>query len=154
MSRRIEIELTSARPDGTWTWRAAGALKPKGVLDGALLPSGATVGSVYRADTDSEIDGITVLAVTDPKGPSARGNVLEILGSDRLETASCEVAHQRDVEDPDGPGLDQGHQMGQRLTGHLPPGVLDNEVVDGAEFDIVGGRLAHGDPPVVGVTAS
>src|SRR5438034_747398 len=24
MSRRIEIELTSARPDGTWTWRAPG----------------------------------------------------------------------------------------------------------------------------------
>ena len=28
VARRIEIELTSARPDGTWTWRAAGALNP------------------------------------------------------------------------------------------------------------------------------
>ena len=41
MSRRIEIELTSARPDGTWTWRAAGAQRPKGVLDGSILPAGA-----------------------------------------------------------------------------------------------------------------
>ena len=37
MSRRIELELTSRRDDGTWTWRAAGAKKPKGELDGALL---------------------------------------------------------------------------------------------------------------------
>ncbi len=30
MSRRIDIELTSALPDGSWTWRAAGARKPNG----------------------------------------------------------------------------------------------------------------------------
>ena len=44
MSRRLEIELTSERPDGTWTWRAAGAKLPKGELDGGLLPGGAVVG--------------------------------------------------------------------------------------------------------------
>ena len=33
----MEIELTSTRPDGTWTWRAAGARQPKGELDGGLL---------------------------------------------------------------------------------------------------------------------
>ena len=32
MSRRLEIELTSTREDGTWTWRAAGAKVPKGVV--------------------------------------------------------------------------------------------------------------------------
>ena len=53
MSRRIEIELTSVRPDGTWTWRAAGAQKPKGVLDGALLPAGAAVGQVLKAEADA-----------------------------------------------------------------------------------------------------
>ena len=31
MSRRIEVELTSSRDDGTWTWRAAGAKQPAGV---------------------------------------------------------------------------------------------------------------------------
>ena len=41
MSRRIDIELTSARPDGTWTWRAAGAQEPKGVLEGSILPGGS-----------------------------------------------------------------------------------------------------------------
>src|SRR6516165_6170980 len=67
MSRRIEIELTSARSDGTWTWRAAGALKPRGVLDGAVLYAGAKAGDVVRADAEFEIDGITILAVLPPK---------------------------------------------------------------------------------------
>ena len=53
MSRRIDIELTSTRADGTWTWRAAGAQKPKGVLDGALLPAGAAVGQVLKAEADA-----------------------------------------------------------------------------------------------------
>ena len=30
MPRRIDVELTSERADGTWTWRAAGAKQPKG----------------------------------------------------------------------------------------------------------------------------
>ena len=46
MSRRIEVELTSQRDDGTWTWRAAGAKQPKGSLDGTLLYDGASVGDV------------------------------------------------------------------------------------------------------------
>jgi len=67
MSRRIEIELTSARSDGTWTWRAAGALKPRGMLDGTVLYAGAKAGDVVRADAEFEIDGITILAVLPPK---------------------------------------------------------------------------------------
>ena len=83
MSRRIEIELTSARPDGTWTWRAAGAQKPKGVLDGTLLPSDAVVGSVFRAEAENDLDGLTILSVTSGKEKSSRGNVLELLPSDK-----------------------------------------------------------------------
>ena len=83
MSRRIEIELTSARPDGTWTWRAAGAQKPKGVLDGTLLPSDAAVGSVFRAEAENDLDGLTILSVTSGKEKSSRGNVLELLPSDK-----------------------------------------------------------------------
>ena len=41
MSRRMEIELTSDRGDGSWTWRAAGAKQPKGVVDAGLVPDGA-----------------------------------------------------------------------------------------------------------------
>ncbi|MEN9505218.1 MAG: hypothetical protein RI958_1144, partial [Actinomycetota bacterium] len=83
MSRRIDIELTSARPDGTWTWRAAGARAPKGVLDGALLPAGASIGAVYRADAEAELDGMTIVSVTDPKGKSAKSGLLELIPSNR-----------------------------------------------------------------------
>lgn len=64
MSRRIEVELTSARDDGSWTWRAAGAREPRGVVDAGLLPSGAKVGDVMRAEADFDLDGVTILSVT------------------------------------------------------------------------------------------
>ena len=72
MSRRIEVELTSQRDDGTWTWRAAGAKQPKGTLEGDVLYPGAGVGDVCRADADFEIDGIFITAVLPPKGRSGR----------------------------------------------------------------------------------
>jgi hypothetical protein len=81
VSRRIDIELTSARDDGTWTWRAAGAREPKGVLDGSLLPSGASTGDVVRADVDTSLDGTTVLAVLPPKGPRAEPERIELVGA-------------------------------------------------------------------------
>ena len=80
MSRRIEIELTSARPDGTWTWRAAGAREPKGVLEGGLLYEGATVGDVLRADAEFEIDGITVTSVLAPPPKRVEAGRLEVIG--------------------------------------------------------------------------
>src|SRR4051794_2324512 len=83
MPRRIEIELTSARPDGTWTWRAAGAREPKGVLEGSLLPQGAKIGSVLKADTEVELDGITVLAVTTGKEKAEKAGLLDLLPSDK-----------------------------------------------------------------------
>jgi hypothetical protein len=63
MSRRIDIELTSALGDGTWTWRAAGARQPRGTLDGAILPSGAKVGDELKVEVEQELDGISVLSV-------------------------------------------------------------------------------------------
>src|SRR5918992_804670 len=73
MPRRIEVELTSARDDGSWTWRAAGARQPKGVLDGSLLPGGAKVGDVLRADAEFDVDGITVVAVLPPREARPEG---------------------------------------------------------------------------------
>ena len=67
MSRRIEVELTSTRDDGTWTWRAAGAKQPKGVVDASVLYEGAKVGDVVKAEADFEIEGITILSVMPPK---------------------------------------------------------------------------------------
>ena len=39
MSSRLEIELTSSRPDGVWTWRKAGAKMPKGEVEASKLPA-------------------------------------------------------------------------------------------------------------------
>ena len=67
MSYRIDIELTSARDDGMWTWRAAGARQPKGLLDARLLYEGAGVGDVVKAEVESGLDGIEVITVLPPK---------------------------------------------------------------------------------------
>jgi hypothetical protein len=84
MPRRIDVELTSARPDGTWTWRAAGARQPRGELDGTLLPSGAKVGDVLRAEAEFDIDGITVTSVVAPKAEDKPAfERLEVIGPQR-----------------------------------------------------------------------
>ena len=67
MSRRIEVELTSRKDDGTWTWRAAGAKQPRGVVGGDLLPAGAKAGDVLRVDAEFDIDGITIINVLPPQ---------------------------------------------------------------------------------------
>jgi len=79
MTRRIDIELTSDRGDGTWTWRTAGAKQPKGTLDAATLFDGASVGDVCRADADFAMDGIFIEAVLPPKGRSGRPAEEEIV---------------------------------------------------------------------------
>jgi hypothetical protein len=99
MSRRIEIELTSARPDGTWTWRAAGARVPKGVLDGGLLPTDAKVGDVLRAEAEAELDGMTIIGVTLPKGKVAKSGLLEILPSSTPFEAVTQQLAKRDRND-------------------------------------------------------
>jgi hypothetical protein len=82
MSHRIDVELTSVREDGSWTWRAAGARQPKGVLDGAVLYEGAKVGDVVRAEADFELDGITISSVQPPKEKKrAEPERLEIIGT-------------------------------------------------------------------------
>ncbi len=82
---RIEIELTSSRPDGTWTWRAAGARQPKGLLDGSVLPGGAKVGDVLRAEADIDIDGITVRSTQPVSQKKVAPERIEIVGSGRDE---------------------------------------------------------------------
>jgi hypothetical protein len=83
MSRKIEIELTSARPDGSWTWRVAGAKQPKGVLDGSLLPDGAKVGDVLRAEADTELDGTVITSVSGVPPKREAADRLQLLSDDR-----------------------------------------------------------------------
>ncbi len=78
MSRRIDIELTSTRDDGSWTWRAAGAREPRGTLEAAMLPSGAAVGSVVRAEVEEALDGLSIVAVLPPRAQRAEPERLEL----------------------------------------------------------------------------
>jgi len=78
VGRRIEVELTSTREDGSWTWRAAGAKQPKGELSGDLLYTGAKVGDVVKVEADFHIDGIEVIEVFAPKAKKERSDLLEL----------------------------------------------------------------------------
>jgi len=92
MPRRIDVELTSSREDGTWTWRAAGARQPKGELNGSLLYDGATVGDVVKAEADFDVEGITILSITPPKGRRREPERIEVVGTpmrdDQLVTST------------------------------------------------------------------
>nr|MBA2624985.1 hypothetical protein [Acidimicrobiia bacterium] len=80
MARRIEVELTSHREDGSWTWRAAGARQPRGVLDGALLPAGASVGTVLKAEAEIDVEGITITSVLPDRAARPGVARIEVIG--------------------------------------------------------------------------
>ncbi len=80
MGRRIEVELTSTREDGWWTWRAAGARQPKGDVAGDLLYDGAQVGDVVKVEAEFHVDGIEVTEVFAPKKKKERTDILEMKG--------------------------------------------------------------------------
>lgn len=115
MSRRIEIELTSTRDDGSWTWRAAGAKQPKGELDGALLPSLSSVGDVLRAEVETGLDGSEVTSVLPPKGPSARSGLLELATRElsEEELVTSKLVGKRGRRDRDGDGERRGGRKGR-----------------------------------------
>ena len=80
MPRRIDIELTSSRDDGSWTWRAAGAKEPRGTrCRRRCCPASAKVGDVLRVDAEFFVDGIEITGVLPPKGPRQEPERLELL---------------------------------------------------------------------------
>ncbi|HVB01933.1 MAG TPA: hypothetical protein VNE42_11835 [Acidimicrobiales bacterium] len=79
MSRRIEIELTSSRADGTWTWRAAGAKQPRGLIEQNLLNSNAKVGDILRVETEIGLDGIDVIGVVPSKAAHKEADRIELI---------------------------------------------------------------------------
>ncbi len=83
MAHRIEVELTSRASDASWTWRAAGARQPKGTVDATLVPAGAAVGTVLRAEVETTLDGTTVTALLPLKAKSdgRAAERIEVLGS-------------------------------------------------------------------------
>ena len=133
MSRRIEIELTSKRDDGTWTWRAAGALQPKGVVDASVVPAGVGVSDVVRAEVESDLDGTRVLSIAAPKQKAARTGLLEILPSDKPFEPVTQQLRKKGARDGDkrrrGPRKEgdegrprrEGGERGQRRDGGDKP---------------------------------
>ena len=80
MPRRIDIELTSSRDDGSWTWRAAGAKEPRGHRRRRrCCRRRAKVGDVLRVDAEFFVDGIEITGVVPPKGPRPEPERLELL---------------------------------------------------------------------------
>lgn len=124
MSPRIALELTSERPDGSWTWRAAGAREPKGVVDGKLLPPGCGVGDVVRAEAEIDIEGITVTTVLPPKGARQEPERLEILGSGREEPGVTSNLTDRGSRGGQGPSTGERPGRGPR-RGDGPTGRRD-----------------------------
>jgi len=81
----MDIELTSAQADGSWTWRAAGARQPRGLLSQTLVPPAAKVGDVLRVEVETELEGINVVALVPTR---ARGN-----GPQRIEIVPPKPDH-------------------------------------------------------------
>ena len=95
MSRRLEIELTSRREDGTWTWRAAGARRPKGEVPARLLPDSASVGTVLKAEADDGLDGLEIVAIHAPRPRPNRDDRLELIGSTQEPLVTTKLVSRR-----------------------------------------------------------
>lgn len=121
MARRIDVELTSKREDGSWTWRAAGAKQPKGELDAALLYEGAKIGDVVRAEADFEIEGILITSVLPPKEKKrSEPERVEIVGPPRDERGvTSTLTAKPDRDRSDRPRRGEGDRGSSRRDG--PP---------------------------------
>jgi len=115
MARRLEIELTSSRGDGTWTWRAAGAKEPRGVVDEKVLGATAHVGDVVRVEAELGLDGINVVAVLPPRERSGTASTIEIdrrrePGAGSVTSSVVERRGRREGPDGErrGPASDRG----------------------------------------------
>ena len=119
MSRRLDIELTSVREDQTWTWRAAGAKQPKGVVGADRLPQGASVGDVLRAEVDTTLDGTEVLSVTPPKTKKESEGRIELIGRDLADDqlVTTTLAPKRGGNRRDRGDRDRGDRPGGRGRG-------------------------------------
>ncbi len=119
MARRLDIEITSVRDDATFTWRAAGAKAPKGIGSQSVLPSGAKVGDVLRADVETTVDGIDILSLSAPKVRERRAEVLQLLGSDKefVPVTQVSTAPKRSRDDRRGDRRGSRDRKGRERSG-------------------------------------
>lgn len=98
---KIDVELTSRRDDGNWTWRAVGAREPKGTVDSSLLNTDVRIGSQFSVETEHFIDGIVVTKVFEKKQSSDKGDFIEILGSGKnLDPVTTQLAKSKKGKKP------------------------------------------------------
>ncbi len=115
MSTRIDIEVTSDRGDGTFTWRAAGAKHPKGVFDSPLLPAGCAVGDILRADAEFTVDGPELISITAPKGAKLDlVERLEVIGTQQVTEAVTTQLAKKGGRGGGGRGRDSGRGRDER----------------------------------------
>ena len=132
MPRRIDIELTSTRPDGTWTWRAAGAREPKGVLDGSILPTGAKTGDVLKVEAEADIDGMTIISVIQGRQKVSKVETLAFIGQDKpFEPVTQQLARKPKGGERRGEG--RGDRRGDRRGDARGERRGDGERRDGGE---------------------
>lgn len=125
MPRRFEIELTSRTDDGSFTWRVAGAKQPRGLVGAGLLPPGAGVGDVVRAELESGLEGLEVVTVQplSAKEETPPADRIEVLGvSRRAPDISVTYApgSRRRHEDGEGPRAERGGRREARRPGGGP----------------------------------
>ena len=125
MPRRIDIELTSSREDGTWTWRAAGAKAPKGVVAAPIIPDGTKVGDVLKVDAEFYLEGIEITGVVPVKGTRKEPEKLELIapeGKDEPLVTTQLASRGRDDRGPRRPGgrREGGRGDGPRREGDRP----------------------------------
>ena len=121
MSRRIDIELTSNRNDGTWSWRAAGAKAPKGVINATLLATSAKAGDVLKVEADFDLDGITVLSIVNVKEKGHRGTLLEVLANDKEFVPVTQKLAEKGKSDRKPRGDSRGPRRDGANAGARPP---------------------------------
>lgn len=156
MSRRIDIELTSKNSDGSWTWRAAGARQPKGVVEASLVPESQEVGSVLRAEVETGLEGIEVMSLSEVKpsrSPEKSGRI-EVVGTPKrapdvsviLAPGSGKRSRRRDEdgdERDDRKSSRGGHRSDRPSGGSGGPGGGSGPGGSGGP----GGGGGHGDRP-------
>ncbi|HZM53912.1 MAG TPA: hypothetical protein VFC03_02680, partial [Acidimicrobiales bacterium] len=109
MAHRIEVELTSQTGDSTWTWRAAGAKQPRGTVGADLVPAGAAVGTVLRAEVETTLDGTTVTALlpAKAKGDARAKDRIVVIGTPQrapdVNVVLASKGRRRRDDRPDGP---------------------------------------------------
>jgi hypothetical protein len=116
MARATEIELTSRSEGGAWNWRAVGARQPRGTLSGDLVPAGAAVGDVFKAELDFAIEGIEVVAVSAVKNErrdESRHQKIELIASP-LRGPDVSVTYASGGSRPGRDGGREGGRDGER----------------------------------------